>query len=204
VTWNKVSQPSFHRTDLKMSTAPASRNISELLVAWGSGDQAALDQLTPLIYDELHRLARRHMRREWPGHTLQTSALVNEAYLKLVDQNVRWQNRSHFFGLAAQLMRRILVDHARSRARHKRGGDAQRVALAATAVVSQVGTVDLVAIDDALSRLSEFDPEKARIVEMKFFGGLGVEEIARVLKVSSRTVEREWRKARAWLKRELA
>ena len=183
-----------------MSTFP-NKNVSELLVAWSEGDQAALDQLTPLVYDELHRLARRYMRRESPGHTLQTSALVNEAYLKLVDQReVRWQNRSHFFGIAAQLMRRILVDHARSLGRAKRGGNAHRMSLDATVIMSKEGAVDLVAIDEALGKLAEFDPQKSRIVEMKFFGGLNTDEVAECLHVSARTIEREWRKAKAWLK----
>ena len=179
----------------------SNKNVSELLAAWSNGDQTALDQLTPLVYDELHRLARRHMRRESPGHTLQTSALVNEAYLRLVDQKkVHWQNRSHFFGIAAQLMRRILVDHARSHRRAKRGGDAYRVSLDATVIMSRERVVDLVTIDEALSKLAKLDPQKSRIVEMKFFGGLSTDEVAECLHVSSRTIEREWRKAKAWLK----
>ncbi len=141
------------------------------------------------------------MRRENPGNTLQTSALVNEAYLRLVDQkNVRWQNRSHFFGIAAQLMRRILVDHARSHARQKRGGHAQRLSLEASDILTKERVVDLVAIDEALRKLAEFDPQKSRIVEMKFFGGLTDNDVAECLNVSSRTVEREWRKAKAWLR----
>ena len=172
-----------------------------MLLAWSDGEEAALDQLTPLVYDELHRLARRYMRRENPGHTLQTSALVNEAYLKLVDQkSVRWQNRSHFYAIAAQLMRRILVDHARSHARQKRGGEAQRWSLDATAIMSKESVVDLVAIDEALNKLAKFDSQKSRIVEMKFFGGLSTDEVAESLHVSPRTIEREWRKARAWLR----
>ena len=159
-----------------------------MLIAWSQGDEAALAQLTPLVYGELHRLARRYMRRENPGHTLQTSALVNEAYLKLI------------FGIAAQLMRRILVDHARSHARQKRGGHAQRLSLDATAILTKERVVDLVAIDEALTKLAEFDPQKSRIVEMKFFGGLTNDEVAEYLNVSSRTIEREWRKAKAWLK----
>lgn len=185
---------------LKMPPFPT-KNVSQLLVAWSEGDEAALEQLTPLVYDELHRLARRYMRRESPGHTLQTSALVNEAYLRLVDQRqVRWQNRSHFFGIAAQLMRRILVDHARSHRRAKRGGDAHRLSLDATVIMSKDRFADLVYIDEALSKLSKFDPQKSRIVEMKFFGGLSTDEVAECLHVSSRTIEREWRKAKAWLK----
>ena len=180
---------------------PSSENVSDLLVAWSDGDQAALDRLTPLVYNELHRLARRYMRREHPGHTLQTSALVNEAYLRLVHQrDVRWQNRSHFFGIAAQLMRRILVDHARSHGRAKRGGDAHRLSLDATVIASKERVVDLVTIDEALSKLAKLDLQKSRIVEMKFFGGLTTDEVAECLHVSSRTIEREWRKAKAWLK----
>ena len=179
----------------------ASKNVSELLIAWSEGDQAALDQLTPLVYDELHRLARRYMRREGPGHTLQTSALVNEAYLKLVDQReVRWQNRSHFFGIAAQLMRRILVDHARSLGSAKRGGKLHRLSLDPTLIMSKERGVDLLAVDEALRKLATFDVQKSQIVEMKFFGGLSTDEVAECLHVSSRTVEREWRKAKAWLK----
>lgn len=178
----------------------SNKNVSQLLVAWSEGDEAALQQLTPLVYDELHRLARRYMRRERPSHTLQTSALVNEAYIRLVDQkDVRWRDRSHFFAIAARLMRRILVDHARSQARQKRGGQAQRISLDATAIMSKESVVDLLDIDEALSKLAEFDCQKGRIVEMKFFGGLSTDEVAECLNVSSRTIEREWRKAKAWL-----
>jgi RNA polymerase sigma factor (TIGR02999 family) len=181
---------------------PSPREVSRLLVDWGNGDQGALDELMPLVYDELRRLAGRYMRRESQGHTLQTSALVNEAYVRLVDQkSVHWQNRAHFFGVAAQLMRRILVDHARSRSRAKRGGGAQMVSLVEPAATSEVAEV--IALDDALKNLAEMDPRKSQIVEMKFFGGLTTEEVAEVLKVTSRTVEREWRKAKAWLNRAL-
>ena len=181
-----------------------SSEVSQLLVAWGNGDQAALSRLIPLVYQELHRIAGRHMRRESPGHTLQTSGLVNEAYLKLVDQkNVHWQNRAHFFGVAAQLMRRILVDHARKHARLKRGGDMQKLSLDETAIVSNDRAAEFIALDDALTCLAEMDPVKSRIVEMKFFGGLNFEEVAEVEKVSSRTIRREWRKAKAWLHQEM-
>ena len=181
--------------------APSPKEVTRLLVAWGNGDQAALDELIPLVYDELRRLARRYMRRESQDHTLQTSALVNEAYLRLVDQkSVQWQNRAHFFGVAAQMMRRILVDHARSRLRAKRGGGAQMVSLADEAVMYQE-VAEVIALDDALNNLAELDPRKSQIVEMKFFGGLTNEEAAEVLKVTTRTVEREWRKAKAWLHR---
>ena len=182
-------------------SAPSPKDVSRLLVDWGNGDQAALDELIPLVYDELRRLAGRYMRREGQDHTLQTSALVNEAYLRLIDQkSVHWQNRAHFFGVAAQLMRRILVDHARSRSRLKRGGGAQMVSLADQAGVSKEAE-EVIALDDALTNLAEMDPRKSQIVEMKFFGGLTTEEVAEVLKITTRTVEREWRKARAWLNR---
>lgn len=181
--------------------APSPKEVSRLLIDWGNGDQAALDELIPLVYDELRRVAGRYMRREGQDHTLQTSALVNEAYLRLIDQkNVQWQNRAHFFGVAAQLMRRILVDHARSRSRVKRGGGAQMVSLADQAGVSKEAE-EVIALDDALTNLAEMDPRKSQIVEMKFFGGLTTEEVAEVLKITTRTVEREWRKARAWLNR---
>jgi RNA polymerase sigma factor (TIGR02999 family) len=184
--------------------APSPKEVTRLLVDWGNGDQAALDELIPLVYDELRRLAGRYMRRESQGHTLQTSALVNEAYLRLIDQrSVQWQNRAHFFGVAAQLMRRILVDHARSRSRAKRGGRAQMVSLAEQAVMSEE-VAEVIALNAALNDLEEFDPRKSRIVEMKFFGGLTNEEVAEVLKVTSRTVEREWRKAKAWLNRAIS
>ena len=182
----------------------SSKEVTQLLVAWGNGDQEALDKLIPLVYGELHRLAARYMRRESPGHTLQTSGLVNEAYLKLVDQkNVHWQNRAHFFGIAAQLMRRILIDHARNHACAKRGAGGQKLSLDETVLLSHARTPELISLDDALTHLAEIDPNKTRIVEMKFFGGLSTEEIAAVEKVSTRTIEREWRKAKAWLHREI-
>jgi RNA polymerase sigma factor (TIGR02999 family) len=180
---------------------PSPKDVTRLLVAWGNGDQAALAELIPLVYDELRRLAGRYMRREGRCHTLQTSALINEAYLRLVSQkSVQWQNRAHFFGVAAQLMRRILVDHARSRSRAKRGGGAQMVSLVEQAAMSKE-VAEVVALDVALSNLAEMDPRKSQIVEMKFFGGLTNEEVAEVLKVTTRTVERECRKAKAWLHR---
>ena len=179
-------------------------DISALLRAWSDGDQSALDGLTPIVYDELHRLARRYMKHERPGHSLQTSALVNEAYLRLVDyERMQWQNRAHFFAVSAQLMRRILVDHAR---RHnlKRGGGVEHVPLEEAAVVGGEQGTDLVALDDAMNALARIDPRKVQVVEMRFFGGLSVEETAEVLKVSTITVKRDWRAARAWLYRELA
>jgi len=184
--------------------ATSPKEVTQLLIDWSNGDQAALDQLIPLVYDELRRLARSYMRRERPGHTLQTSALMHEAYLRLVDQrNVQWQNRAHFFGVAAQLMRRILVDHARSRSRAKRGGKAQIVSLAEPSTIS-AELSEVIAVDQALNGLAELDARKSRIVEMKFFGGLTNEEIAEVLSVTTRTVEREWRKAKAWLYRAIS
>lgn len=186
-----------------MKTA-SSIEVTRWLVAWGDGDQAALSKLIPLVYRELHRMAARYMRRENPGHTLQTSGLVHEAYLKLVNhKNVRWQNRAHFFGVAAQLMRRILVDHARKHTRLKRGGAGQPLSLDETAIVSRDRAAEFIALDDALTSLAKMDPNKSRIVEMKFFGGLDFEEIAEVEKVSSRTIGREWRKAKAWLLQEM-
>lgn len=183
-----------------MATSSA-KDVTRLLVEWGNGDQAALEELIPLVHDELRRLAGRYMRRESPGHTLQTSALVNEAYLRLIDQkSVRWQNRAHFFGVAAQLMRRILVDHARNRSRAKRGGGVPMVSFVEQAAVSKE-VAEVIALDDALNNLAVLDLRKSQIVEMKFFGGLTTEEVAEVLKVTTRTVEREWRKAKAWLNR---
>jgi RNA polymerase sigma factor (TIGR02999 family) len=181
----------------------AAGDISGILRAWSDGDQSALDRLTPIVYDELHRLARRYMRHERPGHSLQTSALVNEAYLRLVDyERMEWQNRAHFFAVSAQLMRRILVDHARRR-NLKRGGGVEHVALEEAAVVGGGQGSDLVALDDAMNTLARIDPRKVQVVEMRFFGGLRVEETAEVLKVSTITVKRDWRAARAWLYREL-
>lgn len=186
-----------------MST-PSSNDVTGLLVDWGNGNQAALDELIPLVYAELHRLAGRYMGREGRGHTLQTSALINEAYLRLVDQKtMQWQNRAHFFGVAARLMRQILVDHARSRSRAKRGGGARMVSLTEQPVINKE-IEDVIALDDALKNLSEMDPRKSQIVEMKFFGGLTTEEVAEVLNVTTRTVEREWRKAKAWLYKAVA
>ncbi|MGH9855445.1 MAG: sigma-70 family RNA polymerase sigma factor [Blastocatellia bacterium] len=180
---------------------PSSQEVTRLLVAWRNGDQVALEQLTPLVYGELHRLAHRYMRRESPDHTLQTSALVNEAYLRLIDcRQVEWQNRAHFFGLAAQMMRQILIDHARSHARAKRGGALRQVPFEETAIVSDERAAELIALDDALQALAAFDSDKSRIVELRFFGGLTNEEVGEVMGMSLRTVEREWRKAKAWLR----
>jgi RNA polymerase sigma factor (TIGR02999 family) len=183
-------------------SALSPKDITQLLVDWSDGNKEALDKLVPLVHEELRRLARRYMRREHAGHTLQTSALVNEAYLKLIDQReVRWRNRTHFFAIAAQLMRRILIDHARRHHYQKRGGGAYKLSLDEAALVIQERAADLVALDDALSELAEFDPRKSQIVEMRFFGGMSAEEVAEALSCSLRTVEREWRKAKAWLHR---
>ena len=186
-------------------SAHSPKEITELLVAWSDGDQAALEKLSPLVYGELHRLAHRYMQRERAGHTLQTTALVNEAYVRLIDwKNVRWQNRAHFFGVSAQLMRRILVDFARSRAYEKRGGGVHTVTLHDAIEVSNDKGVDLAALDEALSALAELDPRQSKVVELRFFGGLTNEEAAEVLKVSVATVRRDWSLARAWLHRELS
>ena len=178
-------------------------NITQLLVAWNQGDQDALAQLTPLVHKELHRLAHRYMGGERRGHVLQTTALVNEAYLRLADcDRMNWQDRAHFFAVSAQMMRRILVDHAR-RNNKKRGAGYERISLEAAGVVSRRPSQDLVALDEALESLSQFDPRKAKVVELRFFGGMSVEETAEVLKVSSITVLRDWSTARTWLYREL-
>jgi len=182
----------------------SSKEITQLLVAWSEGDQTALDQLAPIIHSELHRLAHHCMRRERPGHLLQTSALVNEAYVRLIDwKSVRWQNRAHFFGVAAQLMRRILVDFARDRQYLKRGGGALQVSLSEAASFVVQRRADLVALDEALNALAEIDPRKVQVVEMRFFAGLSVEEVAELLNVSKETVMRDWRLAKVWLLRQL-
>jgi RNA polymerase sigma factor (TIGR02999 family) len=180
-------------------------DVTQLLVAWGNGDQAARDQLMGAVYDELHRLARRYMRRESPGHTLQTSALVNEAFLRLVDQrNVHWQNRAHFYGIAAQMMRRILVDYARGRNYAKRGAGAPTVTLDESLIVSDERSAEVVAVHEALEELSKIDARKGQIVELRFFGGLSIEETANILDVSPGTVMRDWTLAKAWLRREMS
>jgi RNA polymerase sigma factor (TIGR02999 family) len=185
-------------------TTPSPKEITRLLVAWGEGDQSALAELTPLVYEELHRLAHHYMSGERTDHTLQTTALVNEAYVRLIDwKNVRWQNRAHFFAVSAQLMRRILVDFARSRGYHKRGGGARQVELDQAALVAEDKGTDMVALDDALTALATLDDRQSKVVELRFFGGLSNEETAEVLKVSTATVRRDWSLARAWLRREL-
>lgn len=184
---------------------PAPNEITQLLQDWSGGDQTALDKLMPLVYDELHRLAHQHMRREQPGHMLQTSALINEAYLRMVDQpQIRWESRAHFFGIAARLMRRILVDEARKRNSAKRGGRAIEVSLVEGANVAEEQAANVVALDDALKTLQAIDSRQSEIVELRFFGGLSIEETAEVLKVSPGTVMRDWTFARAWLRSEMS
>jgi RNA polymerase sigma-70 factor, ECF subfamily len=170
---------------------------------WSNGDEAALNRLIPNVERELHRIAHYHMAREDSTHTLQTTALVNEAYLKLINQNVRWQNRAHFFAIASQLMRRILLDHARTQLRAKRGGGAQHVPLTEVLLEVDNRSAELVALDQALDKLAHIDPQKSKIVEMRYFGGLSVEEIAEVLKVAPSTIRRHWAMAKAWLRREI-
>jgi RNA polymerase sigma-70 factor, ECF subfamily len=185
-----------------MSSSP--EEVTQLLGAWSEGDPAALDRLMPLVYAELRRMARRHMGPERPGHTLQTTALVHEAYLRLVNQDrVRWKDRAHFFAIAAQVMRRILVDHARKRRNPKRGGNATRLSLEQGATVSRERAAEVVALDDALNSLAAVDDRKSRVVELRFFGGMSIEETAQVLGVSPGTVMREWTLAKAWLQREV-
>jgi RNA polymerase sigma factor (TIGR02999 family) len=187
-----------------MMATPSSQEITQLLLAWSDGDQAALEKLTPLVYAELRRLAKGYMFGERPGHTLQTTALINEAYMRLIDwKNVRWQGRAHFFGVAAQVMRRILVDFARARHYAKRGGAAAQVSLDEAVTIHEDRSAELIALDEALKSLAEIDPRKSQVVELRFFGGLSAKETAEALKVSLRTVEREWNSARAWLYREL-
>lgn len=179
-------------------------SVTRLLHAWSEGDKEALDKLVPVVYDELRRQASRYLRRENAGHTLQTTALVNEAYVRLVDQkNVRWQNRAHFFGIAAQLMRRILVDHARAKHRAKRGGGDLRVTFDEAIAVANEQEIDLVALDAALERLARIDKQQSKVVELRFFSGLNVEDTAVALGISAATVKRDWSVAKAWLYREV-
>jgi RNA polymerase sigma factor (TIGR02999 family) len=187
-------------------TPGSTQSVTDLLQAWASGNQAALDELLPLVYDELRRQARRYMRAQPAGHTLQTTALVHEAYLRLIGQSsVEWQGRAHFFGVAAKAMRSILVDHARARNAAKRGGAARALTLdEAGGIAGPQASVDVLALDEALGRLAELDSRKSQLVELRYFGGLGIDEAAAVLGVSPATVKREWTTARAWLRRELS
>jgi RNA polymerase sigma factor (TIGR02999 family) len=183
---------------------PRQHEITELLAEWRDGNQSALDELYPLVYNELHRLARRYMSRERKGHTLQATALINEAYVRLVDQkNVQWANRSHFFAISAQIMRRILIDHARRHGYAKRGGGAHQVSLEEAATVVPDQSQELLRLDEALKSLAEMDPRRSQVVELRYFGGLNNEEIADVLQISENTVTRDWNMARAWLYQQL-
>ncbi|HEY9500753.1 MAG TPA: sigma-70 family RNA polymerase sigma factor [Pyrinomonadaceae bacterium] len=178
--------------------------VTQLLVAWGNGDHSALDQLMPLVYDELHRLAHRHMAQERPEHTLQTSALINECFFRLIDQrNVRWQNRAQFFGIAATAMRRILVSYARSRKRIKRGAGALQISFDEETFLTEERAAEIVALDEALELLAIVDKRKSQVVELRFFGGLSIDDTAEVLNVSPGTVMRDWTLAKAWLRREI-
>lgn len=185
-----------------MADVPNS-GVTQLLLDWSRGDEKALERLTPLVYDELRRLAGSYMRRERPDHTLQSTALVHEAYVRLVDQRVEWKSRSHFFGIAAQMMRRILVDHAKQHKSAKRGSGIRPVTLDEPLLVARQPSMDMVALDDALSALLAIDPQRAKIVELRFFGGLSNEEVAEVLAISTATVQRQWAGARAWLYQEM-
>jgi RNA polymerase sigma factor (TIGR02999 family) len=183
---------------------PSPEEVTRMLQEWSSGDRTALDKLIPLVYDELRRLAHHYMQRERASHTLQTTALVNEVYVRLIDQrNVGWKNRAHFFAISAKLMRRILVDYARSRASTKREGEAHKVSLDETAALSDGRDAEMIAIDDALKSLESIDPRISRVVELRFFGGLTIEEAAEVLETSHATIERDWNTARIWLYREI-
>lgn len=183
---------------------PAPHEVTQLLIAWSNGDSNALERLIPAVYGELRRLARRYMKRESPGHTLQTTALVHEAYLRLIEQkDVKWQNRAQFFAISAQLMRRILVGMARARHADKRGGEARRISFDEALTVSDGFASELVSLDEALNELAELDPRRCRVVELRYFGGLSVEETAEVLKISPETVTRDWKRAKAWLYSEL-
>jgi RNA polymerase sigma-70 factor (ECF subfamily) len=205
---NPVDNPVCRPYDepIPSTAARSSSRVTDLLLAWREGDPAALDRLMPIVYDEMRRLARRHMRRERPGQTLQTTALVNEAYLRLVGvRRLQWQDRAHFFAMAARTMRRVLVEAARARRRQKRGGAgrAERVTLDEALLVAPDRGPDMVALDDALDQLAAIAPRKGQVVELRYFGGLSVEETADVLQVSGDTVRRDWRLAKAWLFREL-
>lgn len=183
--------------------SPPPQDVSQLLMAWGKGDETARDHLIPLVYEHLRKLARVYLRREREGHTLQTAALINEAYLLLIRQPVNWENRAQFFGIAAHLMRQVLVNHAVARRRLKRGGVQYQVSLSAADEVADARPADVLALDAALKTLASYDPQKSRIVELRFFGGLTIAETAEVLGISTATVEREWRMARAWLETEI-
>jgi RNA polymerase sigma factor (TIGR02999 family) len=203
------ARPSYNRRStirgLKTRMRQTPQNVTQLLIDWSKGDKEALDNLVPLVYEELRRQAARYLRHERAGHTLQTTALIHEAYLRLVDQrNVHWQNRAHFFGIAAQMMRRILVDHARTKKRAKRGGSDIRVSFSEATLKAPDQDLDIVALDEALEHLAEIDEQQSKIVELRFFSGLTVEETAEVLGISPATVKRDWSMAKAWLHREIS
>jgi RNA polymerase sigma-70 factor, ECF subfamily len=190
----------IHDNDWRLMTEPPAPNVTELLEDLSAGKEHALDDLLPLVHNELRRQAARYLRRERHNHTLQPTALVNEAFIRLVDQrNVRWQNRAHFFGIAAQAMRRILIDHARTQQRIKRGGVQQNVTLDEGMLAAAARSIDVLALDQALTRLASIDARQARVVELRFFGGLSVEETAAIMAISAATVKREWSMAKAWL-----
>jgi RNA polymerase sigma-70 factor, ECF subfamily len=200
----KMVRSAFERSRTRTMTTLSTPGLTELLSDWQQGDQGALNKLTPLVYDELRRIAHRYVQRENYGHTLETTALVNEAYLRLAGQKkIDWQDRAHFFAFTAQVMRHILIDHARRRHYAKHGGDVQRVSLAEAEAMSQERARELVAMDEALDELAEFDLRKSRVVELRYFGGLDLEETAQVLEVSVMTVRRDWRAAKAWLFRRM-
>src|SRR5687768_8464297 len=204
-SWNSGPRASYRELAVSYQMAAAPLNVTQLLIGWAKGDKDALDQLIPIVYDELRRQAARYLRRERVGHTLQTTALIHEAYLRLIDQkNVQWQNRAQFFGIAAQLMRRILVDHARTKKRAKRGGSDIRVSLADAEASVKAQELDVVALSEALDRLERIDEQQSKIVELRFFSGLTVEETAAVLDISPATVKRDWSMAKAWLHREIS
>lgn len=187
------------------SPVNSANQVTQLLVSWGNGDQQSLESLIPLVYDELRRQARRYLRRERPDHTLQSSALVHEVYVRLIDQRqANWHNRSQFFGVAAQLMRRILVDHARSRGAVKRGAGVTKLAIAEELAAIEMQNVDLIALDTSLTKLEQIDPQQCRIVELRFFSGLSIEDTADALSISPATVKRDWAMAKAWLYREMS
>jgi RNA polymerase sigma factor (TIGR02999 family) len=187
------------------SPVNSANQVTQLLVSWGNGDQQSLESLIPLVYDELRRQARRYLRRERPDHTLQSSALVHEVYVRLIDQRqANWHNRSQFFGVAAQLMRRILVDHARSRGAVKRGAGVTKLAIAEEVAAIEMQNVDLIALDSSLTKLEQIDPQQCRIVELRFFSGLSIEDTADALSISPATVKRDWAMAKAWLYREMS
>jgi len=198
----KTFDPIDARIRRAMKTLTAD-NLTGLLVEWREGDQAAFDRLMPLVYDQLRRIAHRYVQRERNGHTLQTSALVNEAYLRLVDQHVVWQNRAHFFAVTARVMRHILIDHARRRRYAKHGGEARQVSIEEAAAMSMERAAELIALEEALDELAKLDQRKSRVVELRYFGGLSLEETAEALNISLMTVRRDWRAAKAWLYRRL-